>query len=118
MRFGVSPDVEQDADCSSHATQSYYFAGAPDPNPGENYSGYGYTGTLINNPKVGSPYEVGDLAIYGTSYGNTTHVVTCFQAGSSSSARWCSHGSEAAPYSVALYYRSDLLAVVRPGLGD
>ena len=117
MRLGVSPDVEQDGDCSGHATQAYYWAGCPDPNHC-GYDGSGYTGTLQHNPKVTGSYQVGDLAIYGTSTGNTTHVCTCYQAGSSSSARWTSHGSEAGPYSCLLYYRSDLLFVVRPGLGD
>jgi hypothetical protein len=67
---------------------------------------------------VSAPYQIGDLAIYGTSYGNTTHVVTCYAPGDAGSADWCSHGSEAAPYPVALHYRGDLLCVCRPGLGD
>jgi hypothetical protein len=117
MILGVPPNVEQDADCSSQATQAYYFAGAPDPNH-EAFSGYGYTGTLINNPQVSEPFEIGDLGIYGPSRGATSHVVTCFQDGNSSTAIWCSHGSERAPYPVRLHYRSDLLTVVRPGLGD
>jgi hypothetical protein len=118
MVYGVSPDVEQDADCSSHATQAYYWAGCPDPNPGCNYNGSGYTGTLVANPKVSGSYQIGDLAIYGPSMSNTGHVCTCYAPGSVSSSRWTSHGSEAGPYSVTLSYRSDLLCVVRPGLDD
>ena len=114
--LNTSPDVEQTCDCSTHATCAYHWCGAPDPNH-ENYSGYGYTGTLVSNPKCGSPYKVGDLGIYGHSMGDTTHVVTCYSAGDAYSALWASHGSESGPYSVKLYYRSDLVCVVRPGLG-
>jgi hypothetical protein len=111
--LGVPPEDGFTADCSGHATSCHYEAGWPDPNPGNNYSGWGYTGTIAQNPKVSSPYQVGDMALYGDSWGNTTHVVTCYQAGDSSSARWVSHGSEAGPYAVSLWYRSDLLGVVR-----
>lgn len=113
--LGRAPGSGGDADCSEHSTAAYFWAGAPDPNK-RGYDGYGYTGTLIDNPSASSPYQIGDLAIYGSNAGNTEHVCTCYQAGDSGSSRWCSHGSEAAPYSVKLYYRSDLLRVVRPAL--
>jgi hypothetical protein len=112
--LGVSPENGFTCDCSGHATACFYEAGWDDPNH-SNYNGSGYTGTLINNPKyTGSSFQVGDLAIYGTSPSNTTHVVTCYVAGNNSTSKWVSHGSEAGPYSVALYYRGDLVAVVRP----
>jgi Putative peptidoglycan binding domain len=111
--LGVPPSQGFTADCSGHATSCYYEAGWPDPNKSD-YNGYGYTGTLANNPKVGSPYKVGDLGLYGDSWGATSHVVTCYVAGDSSNSVWVSHGSEGAPTSVRLYYRSDLLGVVRP----
>jgi hypothetical protein len=112
--LGVPPGQGFTADCSGHATACYYEAGWPDPNK-SGYNGYGYTGTLINNPKITSAnFKIGDMAIYGTSPSNTTHVVTCYQAGNNTTSRWVSHGSEAGPYSVQLYYRSDLVAVVRP----
>jgi hypothetical protein len=114
--LGVSPDAGGYSDCSEHATAAYFHAGAPDPN-NRGYDGYGYTGTLVGNPKVVAPYKIGDLAIYGPSMSSTSHVCTCYQAGDDASALWCSHGSEDAPYSVKLLYRGDLLAVVRPGLG-
>lgn len=119
--LGVAPEKEQSADCSTSSTDAYFWAkkvtgvAVPDPNH-SGYNGYGYTGTLINNPKVSAPYRIGDLGLYGTSMSNTTHVVTCYVAGSGSASEWCSHGSEAAPYPVELSYRSDLLCVVRPGL--
>lgn len=119
--LGVPPENEQRADCSTSSTDAYYWArkqtGVAVPDPNHNgYNGAGYTGTLVNNPKCSSPYKIGDLGIYGSSTGNTTHVVTCHLAGSSSSAEWTSHGSEAAPYAVELHYRGDLLCVVRPGI--
>jgi hypothetical protein len=122
MRYlGTPPKNTHNSDCSEHATEAYFWArkqtgiAVPDPN-GSGYNGYGYTGTLIDNPKASSPYKVGDLAIYGSSTASTEHVCTCYRAGDASSSAWCSHGSEAAPYSVALHYRSDLLVVVRPPL--
>jgi hypothetical protein len=119
--LGVPPENGFTADCSGHSTSSYYWARkvtsvpVPDPNH-SGFNGYGYTGTLINNPEVKAPYEVGDLAIYGDSYGDTSHVVTCYKPGDAGESKWCSHGSESGPYSVTLHYRDDLLCVVRPGL--
>jgi hypothetical protein len=119
--FGVPPEQGFTTDCSGHATSAYYWARkvtgikVPDPN-GRNFDGYGYTGTLLNNPEAPTPYEVGDLAIYGPSFEASSHVVTCMQRGSAESAHWCSHGSEAAPVAVSLRYRLDLLTVVRPRL--
>lgn len=119
--LGIPPEHGFIADCSEHSTAAYYWArletgvAVPDPNH-SGYNGYGYTGTLVSNPKVSSPYQVGDLAIYGGSSGSTEHVCTCYVTGDANSSVWCSHGSEAAPYPVKLHYRGDLYAVVRPGL--
>jgi hypothetical protein len=121
--FGVKPESGFTTDCSGHSTCVYYWArqatgiAVPDPN-GNGFSGYGYTGTLIDNPRCSPKYLVGDLGIYGASAApdDTEHVVTCYAEGDGDSSKWCSHGSEAAPYSVALHYRSDLVAVVRPPL--
>ena len=113
--LGRSPEAGGTTDCSGHSTSAYYWADAPDPNH-RGYDGYGYTGTLVDNPIVFSSYQVGDLAIYGPSLGATSHVVTCYVAGTTGSARWCSHGSESSPSRVELMYRSDLLRVVRPPL--
>jgi hypothetical protein len=119
--FGVPPENGYTTDCSGHSTCAYYWAkkttgvAVPDPNH-RSYDGYGYTGTLINNPEVFAPYKVGDLALYGPSYSSTSHVCTCYAAGNESTSSWCSHGSEGAPCHVKLLYRSDLVAVVRPKL--
>ena len=120
--LGVPPENGFTADCSGHSTSSYFWAkkvtkvAVPDPNHC-GYNGYGYTGTLIDNPKVTSGnYVVGDLALYGNSPSSTSHVVTCFKAGNYVNAGWCSHGSEEGPYAVSLGYRGDLIYVVRPGL--
>lgn len=113
--LGRAPASGGTCDCSSHSTGAYYWAGAPDPNH-RGYDGYGYTGTLVDNPRVVSPYKIGDLALYGPSTSATSHVTTCYVAGNDASSRWCSHGSETSPVSVGLLYRSDLLLVVRPKL--
>ena len=88
-----------------------------DPN-GLNYSGYGFTGTLLaHNLKRRVPrhhrYFIGDMALYGPSFSDTHHVVICRKGGRREDAIWTSHGSEAGPYPVRLHYRSDLLCVVR-----
>ena len=119
--LGDKPENGFSSDCSEHSTAAYFWAkkatgiAVPDPN-NSGYNGYGYTGTLVNNPRVSGSYQIGDLAIYGSSSGSTEHVCTCYVAGDANSSVWCSHGSEAAPYAVKLHYRSDLYCVVRPGL--
>jgi hypothetical protein len=108
-------------DCSEHATTALYWAKAqtgvavPDPNH-SGWNGYGYTGTLVDNPRCSAPYRVGDMGIYGESTGSTSHVVTCYEPGDASTSEWASNGSDEAPYAVELHYRSDLLCVVRPPL--
>lgn len=119
--LGREPTQESTCDCSGHSTGAYYMAkeetgiAVPDPNH-NGYNGYGYTGTLINNPEVSGPYKIGDLALYGPSKSDTSHVVTCMLEGDQYDSVWCSMGSEEAPYAVELHYRTDLLCVVRPGL--
>jgi len=111
--LGTKPENGFTCDCSGHSTGCYYWVGWKDPNK-SNYNGYGWTGTLVNNPSASPPYQIGDLALYGSSVSNTTHVVTCYLAGDASTSAWASHGSESGPYPVDLHYRSDLVKVVRP----
>lgn len=118
--LGVAPAAGGWSDCSEYATAAYYWARkdtgvyVPDPN-GRGYDGWGNTDTLYANNRVhvGAPYAVGDLAIYGPSY-KTRHVTICRQAGDSVTAIFSSNGSEAGPLACRPFYRSDLLAIVRP----
>jgi len=123
QNLGVKPELDQRADCSTSSTDAYFWArlqtglAVPDPNH-SGFNGFGWTGTLVQNPEVGlsARHEIGDLGIYGRNRSDTTHVVTCYVPGVGSASEWCSHGSESAPYPVELRYRRDLLCVVRPGL--
>ena len=99
--LGDPPEGGFTTDCSGHSRSCYYEADWPDPNK-NGYNGYGWTGELVDNPKVKPPYKVGDLALYGTSTGNTTHCCTCYVAGDAWSSTWCSHGSEQGPNAVSL----------------
>lgn len=122
----VYPDVGFRGDCSSFATQAFYYAwdildGVPlqDPNGVVQYDGYGFTGTLLStNHEHRIPMDrkffVGDLAIYGSSMWNTKHVTVCRQNGVAASAIFSSHGSEAGPVPTRVRYRADLLGVYRP----
>ena len=121
--LGVAPERGFTADCSGFATSAFFWADkymrarVDDPN-GLGYQGFGWTGTLLfYNRKRTVPLErlfyVGDMALYGTSLSNTTHVTICRRNGHAEDAVWTSHGSEAGPYPVLLRYRSDLLCVVR-----
>lgn len=127
--LGKSPESEFTCDCSSFYTGAFYWADLQakrnrlgfrlrDPNH-LNYSGYGYTGTLLSaNHKNRVPLDrvfwVGDMALFGPSLGDTRHVIICRKTGRRGEAIWSSHGNEAGPYPVNLDYRSDLLVVLRP----
>ena len=122
--LGRAPEKGFTADCSGFATGAFYWADlygpkVADPNgPLFDYSGFGFTGTLLANNltrRVPShhKYFIGDMALYGPSFSETHHVVICRKGGKREDAIWTSHGSEAGPYPVRLHYRSDLLCVVR-----
>lgn len=123
--LGKPPSAEWTADCSGYATSAFRWADLAmsikvnDPNgPLYNYNGYGYTGTLLANNKtrripLDRKFFVGDLALYGPSLSNTTHVCICRRNGEAMTALWSSHGNERGPYPVYLMYRRDLLCVVR-----
>src|SRR5471030_2067399 len=63
-------------DCSGFATLCYFLAGAPDPN-GLDYSGRGYTGTLLRHlPHVGrAAAQRGDVVVWGPYPGHHCAVV-------------------------------------------
>lgn len=121
--LGKSPSTEFTCDCSGFTTGAFRWADlhtawrVHDPN-GFDYSGWGYTGTLLSHNKQRRvPFDrffwVGDMAIYGPSLSRTTHVVICRKNGDAEDSLWTSHGNENGPYSVRLNYRRDLLIVVR-----
>jgi hypothetical protein len=122
--LGADPDDGGQADCSSSMMLGCFWARretgiyVPDPS-GFAYAGWGNTQSIWNrlswNRVTDGKYAVGDMALYGSTW-NTKHVTMCRSQGSSRTAIFTSDGSEAAPYSTRLFYRGDLLAVVRPVL--
>ena len=81
-------------DCSGFVTLCYAWAGAPDPN-GLDYSGQGYTGTLLRHMTPVPPAAVrpGDLVVWGPPPGH--HVAVVLKGGSDPVV--CSHGEEKGP---------------------
>jgi cell wall-associated NlpC family hydrolase len=121
--LGRSPSSPWTADCSGYVTGAFRWAdlqlkaSIDDPN-GLHYNGFGFTGTLLANNRKGRvpldhKFYIGDMALFGPSLSNTTHVILCRRNGKSMTALWSSHGSELGPYPVYLSYRPDLLCVVR-----
>lgn len=120
--LGRAPHAGGRSDCSEATTASKYWARlrtgvyVPDPN-NRGFDGYGNTDTIWATNRVrrvySGQYLVGDNGIYGPEW-RTRHVVECIVAGTSSTAVWGSNGSESAPNEVRLFYRGDLLGVVRP----
>lgn len=84
-------------DCSGFATLSAEIAKAPDPN-GFNYSGYGFTGTILSGCEHIEPSECkpGDLIVYGPGDGH--HVVIAIEAGANPMT--VSHGQEKGPLKI------------------
>ena len=123
--LGKSPTRGWTADCSGYSTGAFRWADLHmnvkinDPNgPHFNYNGFGFTGTLLaanrqRRVPLDHKFFVGDMALYGSSLSDTTHVTICRRNGNSMTALWSSHGSELGPYPVYLMYRPDLLCVVR-----
>lgn len=122
MQFlGVSPDLTHFNDCSEGVTEVYMWARlatgvlVPDPN-GRGFDGWGNTDTQWahgSSHRVSGFYDVGDLALYTAHHG---HVTICLEAGNDDTAVFWSNGSERAPNTTRLRYRTDLRGVVRPGL--
>lgn len=119
--LGVPPERVHYNDCSEGATEAFFWVRAvtgilvPDPN-GRSYDGLGNTETLwgTNVSRLlphDALFEVGDLALF-TAHGG--HVIACMEGGTWDTAVWWSNGSEAGPYPVKVYYRSDLRGIVRP----
>jgi hypothetical protein len=85
-------------DCSGFVTLCYAWAGAPDPN-GLDYSGQGYTGTLLHHmkPLAADAVQPGDLVVFGPPPGH--HVALVLEAGPDP--LLCSHGEERGPLAIA-----------------
>lgn len=121
LALGRDPLLKQYSDCSTGATEVYFWPRmvtgvlVPDPN-GRGFDGWGNTDTLWaanSSRQVSGTFEVGDLALYTEHQG---HVTVCMEPGGESSSAWWSNGSERAPNECSLHYRSDLRGVVRPRL--
>lgn len=100
--YGVPPGERHAADCSIYISLAYKWAvlktGIYVSDPlHEDYTGWGYTGTLYDFLK---PYPVtpgrnliGDVAIFGTA-SNTVHTSYCVHPGSDKTAVYSSNGHE------------------------
>lgn len=121
--LGDPPTTEFTSDCSGLTISAFYWADLwlpfkiKDPG-GYGYTGWGFTGSILaTNRRRRVPLDrkffVGDMALFGPSFGHTTHVTICRRNGDAMSSIWTSHGSERGPYATRLMYRSDLLCVVR-----
>jgi hypothetical protein len=101
-------------DCSEFATKALKYGGAPDPN-GLDYSGLGYTGTMLSHlPQITLPMvKPADLVVFGRFPGH--HVCVVMEEGADP---WlCSHGQEAGPikvrFSVERTFQPNVVAWLR-----
>lgn len=121
--LGDAPASGFTTDCSGLTISAFYWADmwlpykVKDPG-GYGYTGWGYTGSILETNKkrrvpLDRKFFVGDMALFGSSLGRTSHVTICRRNGDAMSSIWTSHGNEAGPYPTRLRYRRDLLCVVR-----
>jgi cell wall-associated NlpC family hydrolase len=84
-------------DCSGFVTLCYFLGGAPDPN-GLDYSGAGWTGTLLRHLEPIGPEDArrADLVVWGAYPGH--HVALVLERGEDP--LLCSHGSERGPIAI------------------
>jgi peptidoglycan hydrolase-like protein with peptidoglycan-binding domain len=94
-------------DCSGFVTLCYAWAAADDPN-GLDYSGQGYTGTLLQHMRhiARSAVQVGDLVVWGAPPGH--HVAVAVEAGADP--LLVSHGQEKGPLLIRLSTESKFQA--------
>lgn len=88
------------ADCSEFATDSYAYAGGPDPN-GENFNGTGNTTSMLQHGRVVGVADAkpGDLCVWAD------HVCIVLEPGADP--LLCSHGQEKGP--LAIRYSAERL---------
>jgi hypothetical protein len=84
-------------DCSGFVTNCYAWSGGPDPN-GNNFSGQGFTGSLLTNCRhiPRSAVQPGDLVVWGS--GNGEHV--CLVLTAEADPWLVSHGQEKGPIKI------------------
>ena len=121
--LGDPPGVGYTTDCSGYVISGYrwmdIWCSFPILDPGGlHWSGYGWTGSILDtNKRRRVPLDhrmfIGDMALYGSSLGNTKHVTVCRSGGDRYDSIWSSLGGESGPVPTRLGYRSDLLLVVR-----
>lgn len=85
-------------DCSGFSTLCYAWAGAPDPN-GLEYSGLGYTGTMLQHmTRIPlAAVRPGDLVVWGPPPGH--HVALVLET-DAKDPLLCSHGQEKGPFEI------------------
>ena len=100
-----SSDADDGVDCSTFVTLCYKAGGLPDPN-GQNYNGWGYTGTLWSHGSPVGMHELvpGDLVFYGSMRNGEPGHVAIYVGGG----YVISFGSEPGPRKVSVYYRTDI----------
>ena len=101
-------------DCSGFATLCYFLGGAPDPN-GLDYSGEGWTGTLLRHLEHVAPADVrrGDVVVWGRYPGR--HCAIVLEPGDDP--LLCSHGQERGPIEIRFSTESRYQPATVPWLG-
>lgn len=110
------------ADCSSSVVIARRYAMLEsgitliDPSK-QGWTGFGNTDWYLDNwPKIGSPFQIGDLGHFHSS----RHVIECVTAGTFETAEWGSNGTSAGPVILRLgsypRFPSEFMFVVRPDL--
>jgi cell wall-associated NlpC family hydrolase len=82
-------------DCSGFVTLCYFLAGAPDPN-GLDYSGDGWTGTILHHLAPTRRLRAGDVVVWGADPGH--HCALVLEPGDDP--LLCSHGQERGPLAI------------------
>jgi hypothetical protein len=120
--LGVAPQSYHYDDCSAYVALAFWWAGhhtghaVADP-LGMHYSGWGNTDSCYSFIKAHSApvdkYRIGDIALYLQGPYSHHHVTVCRRGGTATTAIFSSNGSEVAPNTEPLHYRSDLTGVYR-----
>jgi cell wall-associated NlpC family hydrolase len=93
--FPLARRLPLTTDCSGFVTLCYFLAGAPDPN-GLDYSGEGWTGTLLRHLEETDRPRPGDVVVWGAYPGHHCAVVLAPGA----DPLLCSHGRERGPLAI------------------